>query len=104
MPHLLEDMQQLSDRSNGEGKRTQLVGVKLQIGRTHRYMAFHMRMEPDHTATAQVRFLSDTNQWKRTTTQGMAWVNNSDGLFGSKRHIDKGSELVEVCPIQGCRP
>ena len=97
-PDLVEYVQQLSDRSERKRKRAQLVGIELQVSRTDRHVTFDIAPNPDDTATTEVGFLRDADQGQSATTQRMAGVNDGDRLLRRKRHIDRGSVLVEVSP------
>lgn len=78
-------MQQLLDRSDGQGYRAQLIGVELEISGRDGNVAFDIGVDPDDTATPKIGLVSDTDQRESPSAQGMARIGNGDRLIGGER-------------------
>jgi hypothetical protein len=96
MAHFLEYLQQMVESFEAERCTTYAARVELQIGGRDGHQALDVRAQPDHATTTEVRFIGNANERQGAPAQGMAGIDDGDGLLGREWATERGMVLVEV--------
>jgi hypothetical protein len=96
MAHFLEYLQQMLEGFEAERCATHAARVELQIGGRDGHQALDVRTQPDHATATEVRLIRDANKRQGTPAQGMAGVDDGDGLLGRECATDRGTVVVGV--------
>ena len=79
---VLKHTQQLFNSRKRQGKGTNIVGIKFQVGGLNRNEAFDMGPQPDHTIPTELRMMREGDQRESPSTQGVTGIEDGDGLVG----------------------
>jgi hypothetical protein len=79
---VLKHTQQLFNSRKRQGRGTNIVGIKFQVGGLNRNEAFDMGPQPDHTTPTELRMMSDGDKRESPSTQGVTGIEDGDGLVG----------------------
>jgi hypothetical protein len=82
MAHHRNYLEQLFNCFDGQRRGTERARIKRQCGRGDRHPTLHLGAQPNHTTAAQVGFVGDPDQRERTPAQGVAGIDDGDGLLG----------------------
>jgi hypothetical protein len=77
---VMKNTQQLFNSSERQGRGTQVVGIKGQVGGVNRNEPFDVGPQPDHTTTTELRMVSEGDKREGPSIQWMTGIKDGDGL------------------------
>jgi hypothetical protein len=82
MLDVMNNMQQLFNSGERQGRGTQVVGIKCQVGGLNWNQPFHLGPQPHHATTAEFSMVSHADKREGSATQRMTGIDDGDGWFG----------------------
>jgi hypothetical protein len=79
---VLKHTQQLFNSRDRQGRGTDVVGIKCQVGGVHRNEAFDMGLQPDHTTPTELRMMRDGDEREGPSIHRVPGIVDGDGLVG----------------------
>jgi hypothetical protein len=79
---VLKHTQQLFNSRDRQGRGTDVVGIKFQVGGLNRNEAFDMGLQPDHTTPTELRIMSDVDKRESPSIHRVTGIEDGDGLVG----------------------
>ena len=79
---VLKHTQQLFNSRKRQGRETNIVGIKLQVGGLHWNQPFDMGPQPDHTTPTELRMMSDVDKREGPSIHWVTGIEDGDGLVG----------------------
>ena len=77
---VLKHTQQLFNSRKRQGRGTNIVGLKLQVGGSNWNQPLAMGLQPDHATTTELRMVSEGNKREGPSAQRMTGIKDGDGL------------------------
>lgn len=79
---VLKHTQQLFNSLERQGRGTDGVGIKFQVGGLYGNETFTMGLQPDHTTTTELSMVRDGDKREGSTIQRMTGIEDGNGLVG----------------------
>lgn len=79
---VLKHTQQLFNSRDRQGRGTDVVGIKCQVGGLNRNEAFDMGLQPDDTTPTELRMMSDVDKREGPSIHRVTGIVDGDGLVG----------------------
>ena len=79
---VLKHTQQLFNSRDRQGRGTDVVGIKCQVGGLNRNEAVDMGLQPDHTTPTELSMMSDVDKREGPSIHWVTGIEDGDGLVG----------------------
>jgi hypothetical protein len=79
---VLKHTQQLFNSRDRQGRGTDVVGIKCQVGGLNRNEAFDMGLQPDYTTPTELRMMRDVDKREGPSIHRVTGIVDGDGLVG----------------------
>src|SRR5947208_5557843 len=91
-------LEQVLQRCERNGKGIQGRGIIFQIGCGDGNMPFHGGANPDNATTTAMARIGDANTGQGSPKERMTRIDHCDSLLRSYYQVNRGSEVIRVCP------